>query len=160
MPGLLSLMAFNDPDAVVRGLEEIPRADWPHPITRWAFQAMVGMGGLMILVMLWATLRWWRGRRRPAPWWDSRRFLQALIMCAPLGFLAIEAGWIVTEVGRQPWVITGVLRTAEAATPMPGLVYKFIGFTIIYLGLGVTVAWVLARMIRASASDGDDKAAT
>ena len=160
VPGLLSLMAFNDPDAVVRGLEEIPRADWPHPITRWAFQAMVGMGGLMILVMLWAALRWWRGRRRPpaTPWWDSRRFLQALIMCAPLGFLAIEAGWIVTEVGRQPWVITGVLRTAEAATPMPGLVYKFVGFTIIYLGLGVTVAWVLARMIRASASD--DKAAT
>ena len=146
VPKLLSIMAFNHPDAEVRGLEEIPRADWPHPVVRWAFQAMVALGTLLGLLALWACLRWLRRRR--TPWWDSRRLLRALMVCAPLGFVAIEAGWVVTEVGRQPWVITGVLRTAEAVTPMPGLGYKFAGFALIYLGLAVTVGFVLWRMVK------------
>jgi cytochrome d ubiquinol oxidase subunit I len=64
-----------------------------------------------------------------------------------MGFIAIEAGWMVTEVGRQPWVVYGVLRTAEAVTPMPGLMYPFLLFTLLYCFLGVIVAWQLYRQI-------------
>ncbi|MCU0616485.1 MAG: cytochrome ubiquinol oxidase subunit I, partial [Gemmatimonadaceae bacterium] len=66
---------------------------------------------------------------------------------APLGFVAVEAGWTVTEVGRQPWIIQGVMRTSEAVTPMPGLVVPFLGFTLLYLGLSVAVVWLLYRQI-------------
>ena len=71
-------------------------------------------------------------------------------MAAPLGFIAIEAGWVVTEVGRQPWVIYGVVRTADAVTPMPGLVVTFITFTILYVFLAVVVAWLLWTQIISS----------
>jgi len=70
-----------------------------------------------------------------------------LALCAPLGLIAIEAGWVVTEVGRQPWIIHGVLRTREAVTPMPGLTYTFLGFTLLYLFLGVVVGWMLYSQI-------------
>jgi cytochrome d ubiquinol oxidase subunit I len=73
--------------------------------------------------------------------------LRALAVTAPFGFIAIEAGWTVTEVGRQPWVIYRVLRTAEAVTPMPGLVVPFLLFTVLYCFLGVIVAWLLYRQI-------------
>ncbi|MBA3344586.1 MAG: cytochrome ubiquinol oxidase subunit I, partial [Gemmatimonadales bacterium] len=73
--------------------------------------------------------------------------LRALALAAPMGFIAIEAGWTVTEVGRQPWTIYGILRTADAVTPMPGLIYPFLGFTLLYCLLGVIVAWLLYRQI-------------
>jgi cytochrome d ubiquinol oxidase subunit I len=73
--------------------------------------------------------------------------LRALAVAAPMGFIAIEAGWTVTEVGRQPWIAYGVLRTAEAVTPMPGLIVPFLGFTLLYCCLGVIVAWLLYRQI-------------
>jgi cytochrome d ubiquinol oxidase subunit I len=78
---------------------------------------------------------------------QDRRLLAAVALAAPMGFIAIEAGWTVTEVGRQPWVIYGVMRTAEAVTPMPGLIYPFAAFTILYCFLGVIVAWLLYRQI-------------
>jgi cytochrome d ubiquinol oxidase subunit I len=73
--------------------------------------------------------------------------LQAVTLAAPMGFIAIEAGWTVTEVGRQPWIIYGVLRTAEAVTPMPGLIVPFLLFTLLYCFLGVIVVWLLYRQI-------------
>ncbi|HYC33971.1 MAG TPA: cytochrome ubiquinol oxidase subunit I, partial [Gemmatimonadales bacterium] len=73
--------------------------------------------------------------------------LRALSVAAPMGFVAIEAGWTVTEVGRQPWTIYGVLRTADAVTPMPGLVYPFILFTLLYCFLGMIVAYLLYKQI-------------
>ena len=73
--------------------------------------------------------------------------LRALAIAAPMGFIAIEAGWTVTEVGRQPWIVYGVLRTAEAVTPMPGLIVPFLGFTLLYCFLGVIVVWLLYRQI-------------
>jgi cytochrome d ubiquinol oxidase subunit I len=72
-----------------------------------------------------------------------------------MGFIAIEAGWTVTEVGRQPWIIYGVLRTADAVTPMPGLVVPFLLFTLLYCFLGVIVAWLLYRQIIRSPKSSD-----
>jgi cytochrome d ubiquinol oxidase subunit I len=73
--------------------------------------------------------------------------LRAVAGAAPMGFIAIEAGWTVTEVGRQPWIVHGLLRTADAVTPMPGLVVPFLGFTLLYCFLGVIVVWLLYRQI-------------
>ena len=144
IPYGLSLLAFHDPRAVVRGLNEFPRADWPNvPIVHTAFQVMVGLGTYMALLSLWIGLTWLRRRDVTGNRWR----LRAIALGAPLGFIAIEAGWTVTEVGRQPWIIQGVLRTADAVTPMPGLVVPFLLFTLLYCFLGVIVAWLLYRQI-------------
>lgn len=147
IPGGLSLLAFHDTKARVQGLEDFPRDQWPNTlIVHTAFQLMVGMGMLMASVALWGAIFWWRRRRLP----DGRWFLRALMVTAPMGMLAIEAGWTVTEVGRQPWIIYGVMRTADAVTPMPGLVIPFIGFTLLYLFLAGMVVWLLFRQVAAS----------
>ncbi len=146
IPYGLSLLAHHDPDAVVQGLDSIPRADWPHvPTVHLAFQIMVGIGSLMAMVALWSL--WVMLRQQEVA--SHRRLLAAITGCAPLGFLAIEAGWTVTEVGRQPWIIHGVLRTSEAVTPMPGLIYTLLGFTLLYAFLGLVVGYLLyAQIIR------------
>ena len=146
IPSGLSVLAFRDRSAVVRGLEEFPRRDWPPvAITHVAFQVMVGLGSFMALVSLWAA--WLALRRRDLP--SNPWLLKALVLTIPMGFIATEAGWVVTEVGRQPWVIYGVLRTADAVTPMPGLIVPFLTFTLLYCFLGVVVAWLLyAQIIR------------
>lgn len=144
IPSGLSVLAHHDPRAVVIGLDSIPRDEWPHvPTVHVAFQVMVGIGTLMAGVALWGLWVLATGRdlgtRRP--------LLMAISACGPLGFIAIEAGWTVTEVGRQPWIIHGVLRTSEAVTPMPGLQYTLLGFSLLYLFLGVVVAWLLYSQI-------------
>ncbi|HEU4760762.1 MAG TPA: cytochrome ubiquinol oxidase subunit I [Gemmatimonadales bacterium] len=149
IPKGLSLLAFNDPDAEVRGLNDFPRENWPPvAIVHLAFQLMVACGTAMALVGLWAGWRWWR-RKRDA-WHASRHFLLAVGISAPLGFIAIEAGWIVTEVGRQPWIIYGIMRTKDAVTPMPGLIVPFLTFTVLYLLLGAMTAWLIWRQVIAS----------
>jgi cytochrome bd ubiquinol oxidase subunit I len=144
IPRGLSLLAFHDPDAEVKGLEAFPRADWPPVLpVHLAFQVMVGLGSFMALVAAWALALMARRRDLGAHRW----LLRALAAAAPMGFICIEAGWVVTEVGRQPWVIQGVLRTAEAVTPMPGLVVPFVTFTLLYCFLGVIVAWLLYQQV-------------
>jgi len=144
IPGGLSFLAFHDLDAEVKGLDQVPRADWPNvPIVHTAFQLMVGLGTFMALVGVWAGTLAFRRRDLCASTW----FLRALALAAPMGFIAIEAGWTVTEVGRQPWIVYGVLRTADAVTPMPGLIVPFLGFTALYCFLGAMVAWLLYRQI-------------
>ena len=144
IPYGLSLLAFHDPHAVVRGLNEFPREDWPNvPIVHTAFQIMVGLGTYMALVSLWVAWTWIRRKSVTG----SRWLLRSIAVAAPMGFIAIEAGWTVTEVGRQPWIIQGVLRTADAVTPMPGLVVPFLLFTLLYCFLGMIVAWLLYRQI-------------
>lgn len=144
IPGLLSLLAFHDPDAEVMGLDRVPDdLEPPVPVVHYAFQAMVAMGTLMALVSLWAG--WTRWRRGTVT--ASRALLRGLVVVAPMGFLAIEAGWVVTEVGRQPWIIQGMMKTGEAVTPMPGLVVPMLAITLLYFGLAVIVAWMLSRQI-------------
>ena len=152
IPYGLSLLAYHDPHAVVKGLREFPRAEWPNVlIVHTAFQIMVALGTYMALLSLWIG---WRAFRRKDVC-SSRWLLRAIALAAPMGFIAIEAGWTVTEVGRQPWIIYGVLRTADAVTPMPGLVVPFLLFTLLYCFLGVIVAWLLYRQIIRSPKSTD-----
>ena len=144
VPAGLSLLAHHDPTAEVTGLDRIPPGDWPSiSIVHLAFQAMVGLGSVMALVALWSI--WVVYRQGEVS--GHRRLLWAIALSGPFGFTAIEAGWTVTEVGRQPWIVHGVLRTSDAVTPMPGLVYTFLGFTLLYLFLGAVVAWLLYSQI-------------
>ena len=146
IPNGLSLLVHHDPNAVVIGLDQFPRDQWPPvSIVHAAFQLMVGLGFLLIGVALWSVWRWWR---HPEPF-RSRAFLWTLVAVSPLGFLAIEAGWVVTEVGRQPWIIGGLMRTADAVTPMPGLIVPFTMFTLVYVALGAVVVWLIARHVAA-----------
>jgi cytochrome d ubiquinol oxidase subunit I len=108
-----------------------------------AFQVMIAAGLLMMGTAVWSFWNWKQGRL-----FESPRFLRALIWISPLGFVAIEAGWVVTEVGRQPWIIQGILRTADAVTPMPGLVVPFAAFTLLYVFLGLAVVWLLLRQFK------------
>jgi len=146
IPGFLSFLGFGRASAEVKGLEEWPREDWPHPvIVHLGFQIMVICGLILLAVALWAFFHWlFRGRRLP----DSRAFLWATVLSGPLGMLAIEAGWTVTEVGRQPWVIYEVMRTQESATPMPGMIAPFLVTLVVYLGLSAAVILVMYRQIR------------
>jgi cytochrome d ubiquinol oxidase subunit I len=144
VPHGLSLLAFHDPDAEVRGLDRVPREDWPPvAIVHLAFQAMVALGTGLALLSLWIGWQAWRRRDIVA----SRALLRAIAIATPCGFLAIEAGWTVTEVGRQPWIIAGILRTRDAVTPMPGIAMPFALFTLLYVGLAVAVVWLLYRQI-------------
>jgi cytochrome bd ubiquinol oxidase subunit I len=146
IPGALSFLAANDFNATVKGLSEFPREDWPHPIVRWSWLTMIAIGTALAGWAAWALVR--RLRRRAAA--DSRWFLRATAFAGPLGFIAIEAGWIVTEVGRQPWVVYGVLRTNDTVTPMPNLWIPLVVFTTVYLALAVVVTAVLVRHVKST----------
>lgn len=144
IPYGLSLLSFHDPNAEVMGLNDVPEDERPPvAIVHYAFQIMVGCGFAMLGVGLWAALGYWRKRVLPTGKW----FQRAVIASGPLGFIAIEAGWVVTEVGRQPWIIYEVMRTEEALTDVPNLVVPLITFTILYLFLAVVVVWLLYRQV-------------
>src|SRR6185295_3204309 len=147
IPYGLSLLAFHDPQATVRGLDSFPRHNWPPiPVVHVAFQIMVASGMVLIVVTLWGAYLAWRRRSFE----NLRWFLRTVVLAAPLGFIAIETGWVVTEVGRQPWIISGVMRTSEAVTPMPGLVVPFITFTLLYVFLTVIVIWLMRSQVMES----------
>jgi len=145
IPRGLSLLAFHDPDAEVRGLTAFARENWPpvRPV-HVAFQIMVGLGTIMAVVSLWAVVVAARKRDLATQRW----LLRALAVVTPFGFIATEAGWTVTEVGRQPWTVQGILRTADAVTPMPGLVVPMLTFALLYLGLGAIVVALILGMVR------------
>jgi cytochrome d ubiquinol oxidase subunit I len=150
LPRMLSFLAFGDFHAEVKGLEDIPRDQWPPVLpVHAAFQVMVGAGTAMAAV---AALFLFLSFRRSA-WLDHRRFLTLAAICTPLGFIALEAGWTVTEVGRQPWILYGIMRTRDAVTPMPGLLYPFLAFSLVYLFLALVVGWLMLRHIRAAERD-------
>ena len=146
IPYGLSLLAFHDPDAKVIGLEHFAPEYWP-PIApvHVAFQLMVGLGTAMAIVAIWSIVILFR---RPDAFAEHRALLRALAIIAPFGFLATEAGWAVTEIGRQPWVVNGVIRTADAVTPMTGLVVPMTLFTLLYLGLSAVVILVVRSIVR------------
>jgi len=156
IPYGLSLLAFHDPHARVQGLLDFPEADWPAvPVVHICFQLMVLCGLGMVGVVLLAALLAFRRRRKEQAAADlgwPRWFLWLVVLVSPMGFVAIETGWMVTELGRQPWIIYGVLRTAQAVTPMPGLLVPFLTFTLLYFFLAVVVVLLLRRQVEDSAT--------
>src|SRR5689334_21395546 len=151
IPGALSFLSDNSLDTEVMGLDRVPRADWPNVhVAHLAFQAMVGSGSATALVGVgYWFVRWRRRARRGAPANDvplPRWLLGAIVLCTPLGFLALEAGWVVTEAGRQPWVIYRVLRTADAVTPVAEVWGSLALFTAVYTGLAVLLIFFIRRL--------------
>jgi cytochrome d ubiquinol oxidase subunit I len=145
---MLSLLAGHDPKTVVKGLNDIPRDLWPNlAVTHLAFDVMVGLGSLLMLVSLWFWLGWWRKKKLLLA---NRWLLRTIVICGPTGFLALEAGWIVTEVGRQPWVVNGIMKTRDAVTTSRGVPAMFFLFTSLYLVLTATVAIYLWRLSHAT----------
>jgi cytochrome d ubiquinol oxidase subunit I len=154
IPGGLSFLAFGDTRATVVGLDAFPRRDWPPVLAvRTAFQVMVGAGTAMALLAAAVIAAWWLRRRRLP---DGRRWLVALLLASPLGFVSLEAGWLVTEWGRQPWIVRGLLRTSEALTDFPYQAAPFWLFSVVYLLLGLAMVYLLARQIVHADRAGDE----
>lgn len=149
IPRGLSLLAFHDPDAEILGLSSVSQDERPDPRpVHVAFQVMVACGIFMAAVAAVGTFIGWR--RREA--FFGRSFLLVVSACGPLGLLAVEAGWVVTEMGRQPWIIHKVMRTSEAVTPVEGLALPLIIFSLIYLALGVFTVRMLKGELEESPS--------
>ena len=143
VPKLLSVLALDDAHAKVRGLSSFPKSD-RTPLAlpvRLSFLGMVGIGTFLVALSLWY---WLRRRGRPRP--EDRWTLLAVAGSGPLAFLANELGWLVSEFGRQPWVIYGVLRTRDAVTTAPGLDVTFTGFVLLYVALAAATIWGLRRL--------------
>ena len=149
IPDLLSLLAYHSPHATVKGLNIVPAADRPSNrvvnVTRFAFQTMVGIGSLLALLSV--VFAYVRVRKRRLP--ESVWFYRALVVAGPMSFVALVAGWVTTEVGRQPWVVYGVMRTSQAVTGAGGIPVGYATLVLVYAALAVAVFWVLRRLSRA-----------
>lgn len=145
IPRLGSIIARNSWDAPVPGLDEIPPSEQPPVnLTHMAFQSMVAIGTLLAaLVLLYWVARW---RRRDLL--GNRWFLRLLVITGPLAILAVEFGWIATEVGRQPWTVWQVLRTVDAASESSGLWWSYMAVLVGYLAMTVGAVVVLRSMAR------------
>ena len=148
VPALGSVILKRDPNGVVRGLKDFPREDRPPvALPFFAFRAMVGIGLIMLAVVLCAAWLWWRGRLHDTPW-----FQKLCIACVPLGFLAVLLGWTTTEVGRQPWVVYGLMRTRDAVSPsLTGMdvLLSLILYGLVYCIIFGVGALFMARLMRA-----------
>ncbi len=153
IPYLLSILAHGDSEAEVKGLEDFPEEDWPPvPIVHVAFQIMVGLGSLLLLLSVWSFLARWKQKQLPS----SRFYLGCVALSGPAAVLAMEAGWVVTEVGRQPWIVQGFMRTKDAATRAPGVGWALLGAMVVYgiLTAGIlTVLRILAKTPRPEESN-------
>jgi cytochrome d ubiquinol oxidase subunit I len=145
IPKLLSFLSSHDFNSEVKGLNEVPVDDQPPVnVVRFAFQTMVGIGTALALLSVVYVGTWLRRRRLPtSPW-----FYRALVAAGPLALIALISGWITTEVGRQPWVVYDVMRTSEAVTGARGIPIGYATLALVYLGLGLAVAWILRRLSR------------
>lgn len=145
IPGGLSMIAFNDPRATVQGLNDFPDEDLPPVhVVHFAFQTMVGIGTMLIGLAVYTLWRVWK--KQPVE--DNRLLLWAIVAAGPLSIVALEAGWIVTEVGRQPWIVHGVMRTSEAVTDSPGILPLFVVTVAIYAVLVVGTVVTLQLLSR------------
>ncbi len=146
IPDGLSFLVAGDPRATIKGLDAYAPQDRPNPLpVHTSFDGMVASGffALFIGLLFWALYFW---RKRVVP--ENRLLLAGIVLAGPLSFLAIELGWMVTELGRQPWVIYGILRTSDAVTTAPGINYSFLAFSCIYVVLAITLIWLLLRLAR------------
>lgn len=156
IPGVLSFLAHGDFDAEVIGLDHF--AEEYHPpvaVVHYAFQIMVGLGMILVGLSLLYFISLWKKKN----WQIQRWFLWLFVLATPLGFIALEAGWTVTEVGRQPWIIYEIMLTKDAVTPIPGIKYSFFIFTAIYVSLAGIVSFLLYRQIK-SVNENLSKSAT
>jgi cytochrome d ubiquinol oxidase subunit I len=146
IPKGLSLLAYLNPDATIKGLNIVPRQYWPNALlVHSSFDGMVASGlfGLLVAIVFWG-LYWFKKRTFP----ENRLLLVGIVLAGPLAFLAIELGWMVTELGRQPWVIYNYLLTKDAVTPAPWLSVSFLVFSFVYILLSVALIWLLLRVAR------------
>jgi cytochrome d ubiquinol oxidase subunit I len=143
IPKLLSLLAYHKPNATVQGLESVPpNRRPPINVVRVAFQTMAGIGTLLALLGIGYLI----ATRRLGGVPGSRWFHRALVLAGPLSFVALICGWVVTEVGRQPWVVYGQMRTSEAVTGAGGIPVGYATLALVYAGVAVAVAWILQRL--------------
>jgi cytochrome d ubiquinol oxidase subunit I len=146
IPKLGSILLYHDANAEVTGLDRYRPADWPNvPLVFFAFRVMVGIGLSMIAFGVVGAVQWLRGRL-----YDSTPLLRAAVWMGPFGFVAILAGWIVTEAGRQPWLVYGLMRTADGASPIgtPGVAGSLLGFVIVYCIVFVAGTTYMLRLMR------------
>ncbi|HWC27551.1 MAG TPA: cytochrome ubiquinol oxidase subunit I [Solirubrobacteraceae bacterium] len=149
IPKALSLLAFHDPNAEVQGLDAVPPADRPPVnVVRVSFQLMVGIGTFLAALSVWYLFTRIRRKRLPSGTW----FYRLLVLAGPASVVALISGWVTTEVGRQPWVVYGVMRTTEAVTAADGIPIGYATLAAFYAGLVVAVAWILRRLARAPMS--------
>jgi cytochrome d ubiquinol oxidase subunit I len=147
IPRLLSLLAFHSSNATVQGLDAVAPADRPPVnVVRYSFQTMVGIGTMLALLSVFYLVV--RLRRRGLP--ESVWFYRALAAAAPLSVVALIAGWVTTEVGRQPWVVYHVMRTTAAVSGASGIPVGYATLAAVYVALAAGVAWVLLRLYRAA----------
>ncbi|WP_045687388.1 cytochrome ubiquinol oxidase subunit I [Hymenobacter sp. AT01-02] len=145
IPGMLSFLAHGNFEQEVTGLDRIPVANQPPVLVpHLAFQTMVGLGMFMMGLSFLYFVALWRQKH----WLRSSWLLKLFVAAIPAGFIAVEAGWTVTEVGRQPWILYGIMRTADAVTPMPGIAYSFYLFSAVYVSLSLVVIFLLYRQIK------------
>lgn len=145
VPRVGSIIARGTFNGAVPGLDTIPRSDWPPVnITHWSFQSMVGIGLLLALV----AVVFWAGRWRGHDLLSDRWFLRFAVIAGPLAIIALEMGWVATEVGRQPWTVWQVLRTGEAATFNRAIWWTYGGVVVIYVGMSVAAYIVLRSMTK------------
>ncbi len=142
IPKLLSFLGYRDPNATVKGLNDFPPGTTPDPrLVHPFFQVMVGAFFVMLLAVAWF---WWqRWRRREIS--SDKRLLRMLVIASPFGMIALEAGWLVTEFGRQPWIASGYMRVAEGVTPRTGIEVVFGVFLLVYIALTTGLLWLLLR---------------
>jgi cytochrome d ubiquinol oxidase subunit I len=152
IPGLDSFLVGFSTDTEVTGLDSVPPADRPpaNTLLHWAFDAMVGICVLLIGLGLWLGWAWWRRRDIPrSPW-----FLRATAVSGVAAIVALECGWIVTEVGRQPWVVYKVMRTEDAVTGASGVWATFSIVLVLYTALGIATVLILRTMAHRWRAEG------
>jgi cytochrome d ubiquinol oxidase subunit I len=145
IPSASSLILKHDPDGVVLGLDQVSAGERPHvPTVFFAFRIMVGIGFFLFAVALVGLILRWRGTLYSRPW-----FLRLCVACSPLGLVAVVAGWVATEVGRQPWVVQGMMTTVEAATPLsPATVaFSLTLYLLLYAALLPVFLYFVARLV-------------
>lgn len=144
IPFALSILAGNTPDYEVKGLNDVPKDLWPPLYIHYLFDTMVAIGFYLLLISAIFSIQWFRKKGNEwNPW-----ILRGIILGAPLAFIAIEAGWIFSEVGRQPWIITGIMKVEKAATTADHVPTSTLAFSILFLALAIITIIVLYRMFR------------
>jgi cytochrome d ubiquinol oxidase subunit I len=146
IPNALSILITHSLEGQIQGLKEFPKEDRPNVlVTFWTFRGMVAIGFLFLLVMIWAAVLWWRKRS-----FESPLFLKTLVAVQPLGFIATILGWVTAEMGRQPWVVYGIMRTSDGVSPIAvgNVIWSLILFMIFFAIIGASYFYYTLKTLR------------